>query len=93
LTATAASNSQINLAWTDNSSNEDGFKIERCTGTSCTNFAQIATVGANVKTYSSTGLSANTTYRYQVRAYNSVGNSVYSNIATATTSSCKGKKC
>ncbi|MGI9179378.1 MAG: S8 family peptidase [Longimicrobiaceae bacterium] len=93
LTATAASNSQINLAWTDNSSNEDGFKIERCTGSSCTNFTQIATVGANVKTYSSTGLAASTTYRFRVRAYNAGGDSGYSNNANATTSSCKGKKC
>ena len=32
LTATAASSSQINLAWTDISANESGFKIERKTG-------------------------------------------------------------
>ncbi|HWQ31255.1 MAG TPA: hypothetical protein VNQ79_00105, partial [Blastocatellia bacterium] len=42
LTATAASSSQINLAWTDNANNEDGFKIERCQGSGCTNFAEIA---------------------------------------------------
>ena len=48
LTATAASSSQINLNWTDNATNETGFKIERCQGSACTNFAQIATVGANV---------------------------------------------
>ncbi|MDQ7054057.1 MAG: fibronectin type III domain-containing protein [candidate division KSB1 bacterium] len=29
LTATAVSTSQIDLSWTDNSNNEDGFKIER----------------------------------------------------------------
>ena len=85
LTATAASRSQINLAWTDNASNEDGFKIERCKGATCTNFAQIATVGLNVTTYANTGLSAKTTYRYRVRAYNATGNSAYSNIANATT--------
>ena len=32
LTANAISSSQINLKWTDNSNNEDGFKIERKTG-------------------------------------------------------------
>jgi serine protease AprX len=86
LTATAVSRSQINLGWTDNSSNEDGFKIERCTGSSCTNFTQIATVGANVTSYSNTGLSSGTYYRYRVRAYNAAGNSAYSNIARARTS-------
>ena len=70
LTATAVSKSQINLAWTDNATNEDGFYIERCTGAGCTNFTQIATVGANVTGYQNTGLTANTTYRYRVHAYN-----------------------
>ena len=85
LTASATSASQINLAWTDNASNEDGFKIERCTGNNCTNFAQIATVGANVRNYSSTGLSKNTVYTYRVRSYNTFGNSAYSNSAAART--------
>jgi hypothetical protein len=85
LVATAASRSQINLTWTDNSTNETGFKIERCRGSSCTNFSQITTVGANVTSYSNTGLSSNTAYRYRVRAYNTVGNSGYSNIAGAST--------
>jgi len=85
LTVTAASASQLNLAWIDNASNEDGFKIERCSGTNCTSFAQVATVGANVRTYSNTGLSKNTVYTYRVRAYNSFGNSGYSNTAAART--------
>jgi C1A family cysteine protease len=85
LVATAVSKSQINLTWTDNASNETGFKIERCKGSICTNFKQIATVGANITSYSSTGLSSNTTYRFRVRAYNASGDSTYSNIAAATT--------
>jgi len=85
LTATAVSRNQINLSWTDNSNNETGFKIERCKGSTCTNFSQIATVGANVKSYSNTRLTKNTTYRYRIRAYNAAGNSAYSNSASATT--------
>jgi PKD repeat protein len=85
LVATALSRTQINLIWTDNSRNEDGFKIERCAGATCTNFSQIATVGANVKSYSNTGLKKNTSYRYRVRAFNDSGNSAYSTIATAKT--------
>ena len=34
---------------------ETGFKIERCTGAGCIDFAQIATVGANVTSYANTG--------------------------------------
>jgi hypothetical protein len=85
LVATAASKSQINLSWTDNASNETGFRIERCKGSTCTNFSQIATVGTNVISYSATKLTANTTYRFRVRAYNASGTSAYSNIAAATT--------
>src|SRR5207249_4021036 len=50
LTATAVSSTQVNLAWTDNSTNEDGFKIER--STDGVTFTQIATVGVNVTIYS-----------------------------------------
>ena len=79
------SSSQISLTWTDNSSNEDGVRIERCAGSGCGNFAQVAQVGPNITSYNDTGLAAATTYVYRVRAYNSVGNSAYSSPAQATT--------
>jgi hypothetical protein len=85
LTATAASNSQINLTWVDSDTTEQGFKIERCTGAGCSNFAQIATVSANVTSYSNTGLTGSTSYSYRVRAYNASGDSNYSNTASAVT--------
>lgn len=85
LGATAASSSQINLVWSDTSDNESGFRIERKLGAGGT-YTEIATVGPNVTSYSDTGLTASTTYYYQVRAYNATGNSTYSNEASATTS-------
>ena len=87
LVATAVSKSQINLSWGDNSNNESGFKIERCISKAkgCSNFAQIAQTGSNITTFSDTGLTKGTTYVYRVRAFNGVGNSAYSNIATAKT--------
>lgn len=86
LNATTIASSQINLTWLDNASSETGFKIERCQGANCTNFTQIATVGANVTTYANTGLTANTSYSYRVRATQNTTDSAYSNTATATTS-------
>jgi fibronectin type 3 domain-containing protein len=83
LTAVAVSSSQINLAWTDNSANEDGFKIERSLNASA--WTEIGTVARNVTSYASTGLSANKTYYYRVRAYNMLGNSAYSANASAKT--------
>ncbi len=73
LTATAVSSSRIDLAWTDNSSNETGFKINR--GTSASGPWTPLSLGANVTTYSSTGLNASTTYYYQVCATNGTGDS------------------
>ena len=83
LALTVKSSSQINLSWSDKSSNETGFKIER--STDGVTYTQIATVGASVKTFSNTGLTTKTKYYYRVRAYNAGGNSAYTNVASATT--------
>ncbi len=85
LAVTVASSTQLNLTWTDNANNEDGFRIERSTGASTT-YSEIATVGANVTSYANTGLTASTQYNYRVRAYNATGNSVYTAVVSATTS-------
>ena len=84
LYATAVSSTQINLTWQDNSTNEIGFKIERKTGVGGT-YSQIVIANANMTSYSNTGLTASTTYYYRIRAYNSAGNSSYSNETNATT--------
>jgi hypothetical protein len=84
LLATAVSSSQINLSWTDNSSNEDNFKIEYATNGG-TSWAALATTAANTSSYSNTGLTAATAYSYRVYAVNTTGNSAYSNAVTATT--------
>lgn len=77
LAADAVSSTQINLYWHDNSDNESGFKIQRKEpGKS---YALIKTVKSNTTSYKDMGLNADTKYYYQVWAYNSVGESVYSN--------------
>jgi endoglucanase len=85
LTSTTVSSVQINLAWTDNSNNESGFQLERCSGVGCTAFAQIFATTANIRSYNNTGLVADTTYCYRVRAYNAVGNSLYTTVSCRTT--------
>jgi len=76
---------RIELSWTDNSNAEDGYKIERAYGCDGS-FSQIDTVGANVVSYSDTGLDDNMNYSYRVRAYKNNQNSLYSNIESAMTS-------
>ena len=88
LTATAASATQINLAWTAATDNVGvtGYRVERCQGTGCTTFVQIA--ASTTTSFSDTGLAAATIYRYQVRATDTAGNvSTNSSIVTATTQS------
>lgn len=90
LSATDVSSSQIDLSWTDNSNDEDNFVIERDGGSG---FVQIATVGANVTSYSDNGLAASTTYTYRVAASNTAGTSAFSNQASATTQAGGGGPC
>ena len=85
LAATAVTQSRVDLTWTDNSSNESEFRIERCTGDGCVSFAQIATAGAEAQAFSDTTAAAGTTYGYRVNAANAAGPSAYSNTAYATT--------
>ncbi len=83
LAASASSASAISLTWTDNSTDESGYYVER--STDGTSFSQIASLGAGANSYSSTGLAAATKYYYRVRAYNSAGPSAYTAVASATT--------
>ncbi|SNT20679.1 fibronectin type 3 domain-containing protein [Anaerovirgula multivorans] len=74
---------RISISWKDNASNEKSFKIERKIDNG--NWSELATVGANVTSYTNTGLSSNRSYSYRVRAYNDAGNSGYSNEVSGTT--------
>jgi hypothetical protein len=75
---------QINLSWTDNSANEDGFRIERKAGVAGI-YSEIDTVGPNVTNYNDAGLIEATTYYYRITAYNAQGDSMYSSEVNATT--------
>ncbi len=71
---------QVVLNWVDSSSNETGFHVERKVvgGT----YAVIATTVANVTTYTDNTTTPNTTYTYRVNAFNTAGNSYYTNEVT-----------
>ncbi len=84
LSAFAISKSRIDLSWQDNSLNETGFRLERKKASDAS-YTVIAEAGSNVTSYSDEGLSAGTTYYYRIRAYNSSGESSYSNEASAAT--------
>lgn len=76
---------RIDLSWVDNAIDEDGFKIQRKTGSQGA-YSQIATVGPDTVTYSDVGLSDTTSYYYRILAFNANGDSAYSSAASATPS-------
>ena len=83
LGANATSTSNIALSWSDNSTTEDGFNIQRSSNGST--WSALANVGSNVSSYNNSGLSPDSTWYYRVRAYQGVETSSWSNTASATT--------
>ncbi|MFZ4521286.1 MAG: DUF7594 domain-containing protein [Bacteroidales bacterium] len=73
---------QVSLNWTDHSTNESGFRIERKDNNG--SFSVIATVGPDINTYTNIAVSLDTVSVYRVCAFSAAGNSDYSNEATAT---------
>lgn len=84
LVATAASPSQIDLEWTDNSSDEASFTLQRSLD-GLTGWAEVATPAANATTHSDSGLASNTSYSYRIAAVSAGGTSSWSNVASALT--------
>lgn len=84
LMATAASQTQINLTWLDNSNDEDGFKVERATNASGP-FAVVAILAAGVRTHSDSGLNMYARYYYRVFSYKTTVSSAYTAVANVAT--------
>ena len=78
LVGVSDSDTQITISWNDNSWNESGFQVNR-------DGAYLTLLASNTTSYSDTGLSADTEYDYQVRAYNTEGDSAWSNVVTVRT--------
>jgi photosystem II stability/assembly factor-like uncharacterized protein len=83
LKATAISETQIMLSWSDNSANEDGFHIYRSDGVSGA-YNHLTSVEANDTSYTDTEITNGTTYWYFVRAFNLIGSSAKTLDAFAT---------
>ena len=87
LRATALSNTAVNLVWTDNSTTEQEFVVQRCNGTcsSSGTWTTVQTTPTDVFTTIDDNTLASTTYSYRVIARNGSGSSAASNIATVKT--------
>lgn len=83
LRATLVEETEVELAWNDNSNNEIGFRVElRAEGGA---FEDIGPVSANATSAVVEGLQPGTIYSFRVRARNAAGDSAYSNEVTVST--------
>lgn len=84
LTAEAIGSSQVRLTWRDNSTNENGFGIQRRTGGA--SWSLLVWLGRNQTTFIDAGLLPASTYSYRMFAFgDDSAVSAFSNAATATT--------
>ena len=83
LTASVLSENQISLTWGDRSGTETGFEIARATDRSGP-YQTVGTVGADATSYTDSNLQRNTTYFFEVRAFDGINYSAYSSVAKAT---------
>ena len=60
----------MTLTWTDNTTNETGFTIQRSTSPTFANGVTTVNVAATATTFTQTGLSRNTAYYFRIRANN-----------------------
>ncbi|MFN7625106.1 MAG: fibronectin type III domain-containing protein, partial [Acidobacteriota bacterium] len=84
LVATANSTSKITLTWVDASNNEMGFRVQRAAAATGP-WTTVRTTNANVTTWEDNAVNENTTYHYQVIAFNAGGEAAPSSSASATT--------
>lgn len=87
LTASTANSESIVLEWSDNSIDEDGFNVYRWDGGQAI-WQRHATVGANVHTFTDNALDCGSTYFYEIKAYNSQGESHSAGWIAAETTAC-----
>lgn len=74
---------RVQLDWTDSSTNESGFEIERKTGAGA--FDLLATVASGTTVYVDTTCDPETAYTYRVRSVNLKGESAFTNEAMVLT--------
>jgi len=74
----------VSLSWTDNSTNEDGFLVERGVGDPIV-YSVLDTLAVDSTSYVDNSVEDNTQYTYRIKAFNSIGESMYSNVVVVQT--------
>jgi hypothetical protein len=76
---------KIELTWTDDTLNVDGYRVKRCEGQYCEDLVEVIKLSANVRCFQDVSLSPNTTYRYQLVSFNSRGETPSNTVNVTTT--------
>jgi hypothetical protein len=84
LASTASAVSYLTITWQDNSTNEDGFNVERATSASGP-FVRIAALSVNATSYLDTDLPEAANLCYRVNAFNAAGASPYTSVVCGVT--------
>jgi PKD repeat protein len=84
LAASSSTRGRINLTWINSATNATSITVQRCSGSTCTEFVPVAQLAATAESWTDTKVKSRSTYRYRVSASNAAGTSPYSNIASAT---------
>src|SRR6185295_7435678 len=77
IASTTISSTQIQITWTDAATNEDGYRIERCVGASCSDFTLLVALGPGTTLHNDNTVTIGNSYTYRVLAYNVAGNSSF----------------
>ena len=83
LIATTVTYNQVNLAWTDNATDESAYEVQRASGGG--SYSTVATPPVSATSYSDTSVSPSTAYTYKVRALKGATPSSFSNVLPVTT--------
>jgi len=84
LAASSSARARINLTWTNTATNATSITVQRCSGSTCTAFVDVAQLAATAKSWTDSGVKSRSTYRYRMFASNGAGKSPYSSVASAT---------
>ena len=82
LSAEEIKSDRVSLIWTDNSDNEEGFRVYR--SEDYTNFSVVGSSAKDVTDYTDDTVAPDTNYTYRVVAYNANGESDYTELNVTT---------
>jgi hypothetical protein len=85
LVAKAPASVRVELAWTDNATDETRYELERCQGSSCGTFTRIALLEPNSAAFTDRDVQPSTSYTYRLRASNREARSQYSDVVSIAT--------